>query len=127
MDTQHKERILALPTLERYNYLIGKAVDTGKLWVVQNEEGDIQSMRINEVVESIPVWPEKVFAEALLEEKWANYTAESIALEDFVATLDAIAKENLKIAVFPLPNLLAIAFDPLELKDHLTGALKNAE
>ena len=127
MDVKYKERILALPALERYNFLIGKAVDTGKLWVVEDEEGEIQTMRINEVIESIPVWPEEEFAQALLEEKWANYTASSISLDDFVNTLEAIAKEGLKIAIFPLPNLSAISFDPIELKDHLKSAMDKVE
>lgn len=116
MDPNKIKNILSLEVQERYNYLIRRAADFEEIWLVKSKEGQIQTVLAHNKIESIPIWPEKEFAELSFGE---NYIYESMDLYEFIDWLIILNKEKIKIAAFPLPDLSSIQVHPLEIKKHL--------
>jgi hypothetical protein len=80
-----------------------------KVWLVQ-ENGKYVTLGDNEQV-SIPVWPEKEFADFLLTDEWKGFTVESMEVHDSIKWLDQLQEDNIKIAGFPKNDLKAVIVD----------------
>ena len=113
------KNVLLLSVQERYNYMIRKVADFEEVWLIRNSDGLIQTVLLENEIESVPVWPEKEFAEQMLVNKWRNCSTQFMDIYEFMDWLDQLSVDNLLIAAFPLPNLDSIKIDPLEFKKHL--------
>ena len=113
------QNVLSLPVKDRYGYFVRKVADFEKIWLTKNDKSQIQTIFIKDKIESIPVWPEKEFAELTLDGPRKNLRAEAMDLYEFLDWLISLEQEGYKIAVFPLPDLTSIMTDPSILKEHI--------
>jgi hypothetical protein len=126
MNTRKRDNIYNLPASERYGYLIRTVADTEAIWVIRDRA---QTVMVGEATaqDLIPVWPEEAFAQRHLIGEWADYRAEEVPLDDFLAWLDELQVEGVGIAAFPKENMQAVVVEAQELKAHLLHELQQYE
>lgn len=126
MDTHKRENIYNLPASERYGYLIRTVADTEAIWVIRD---GTQTVMVGEATaqDLIPVWPEEAFAQRHLTGEWANYRAEEISLNNFLAWLDELEAQGVGIAAFPKENMQGVVVEAHELKAHLLHEVQQYE
>jgi hypothetical protein len=120
------KNISSLTAIDRYGYFIRKVANFQQVWLIQ---GNSQYVTLGDHIEevSIPVWPEKEFAELLLTGDWKDFVAQSIEVHEFIDWLDELHSENIKIAGFPLSDFNAIVVNAEEMKNHLLYELQQYE
>jgi len=80
----HKiNNIKQLSPQERYGYLIRKVADSQEIWLI-HENGKYVTLGDSAENVSIPVWPEKEFAETMLNDDWKEYSIECLNVQDFI-------------------------------------------
>ena len=126
MNPHKRENIYNLPAPERYGYLIRTVADAEAIWLIRDGTqpvlvggGTDQDM--------IPVWPEEGFAQRHLTGEWADYRAEEVPLEEFLAWLDELQAEGVGIAAFPKENLQGVVVQAQEMKAHLLHEFQQYE
>lgn len=129
MSCMHPDKLKNITNLtpkDRYGYFIRKVADFQQVWLIQ-DNGQFVTLGDNDEEISIPVWPEKEFAELLLTDDWESYTVESIEVHDFIDWLDQLYAENIKIAGFPMSDFKAVVVTADEMKNHLLHELQQYE
>lgn len=124
----HQDKINNVKQLspqERYGYLIRKVADSEEVWLI-HENGKYVTLGDSSEDVSIPVWPEKEFAELMLNDYWKDYSTECLDVHDFIDWLDDL-EGGIKIAGFPMDNLNAVVVTSDEMKNHLLYELQRYE
>ena len=127
MNEKKIENILSLDDKERYKYLIRKVTDFEELWLIKNDVGKIQTNFSENQTESIPIWPEKEFAELSFMVNRKSFVAESIDLYEFMKLCENLNEKGIQINVFPGQNLKSIKINPLEFKKQLKAECEQYE
>ena len=125
----HPDKIRNIENLspeDRYGYFIRKVADTQEVFLIQKDDQFVL-LGDKDEYESIPVWPEKEFAEMMLVNEWKDYSLEVVNVYDFVDWLDKLEAEGMKIAAFPMANLNAVVVSADEMKNHLNYELQQYE
>lgn len=125
----HPDKLTNISNLspaDRYGYFIKKVADFQQVWLIQ-DNGQYVTLGDNTEELSIPVWPEKEYAELLLTDDWKDFTVESMEVHEFMDWLDQLQLENIKVAGFPLTNLNAVVVNADEMKNHLLYELQQYE
>lgn len=117
------KNIFNLSSEDRYGYFVRKVADTEEVWVIKEGE-EYVTLGDNEEHVTIPVFPEKEFAELLLTDDWSNCIIETLEVHVFMEWLDQLQQENVKIAAFPKDDFTAVVIDPEEMKNHLLYELQ---
>lgn len=126
-----KEMVLALSARERYGYFIQLAVDSGEIWGLKNDEGWV--LAGDEERDALPLWPHTDFAAACALGDWATAVPQPIALDELLADLIPILKEDgISVAVFPAADGDSAVVEPEDLRRDLEaeielGASEDAE
>jgi hypothetical protein len=103
--------VISLPGDKRYLHFIKVVADTTELWMIGDENG-IATYSDNENKVIIPVWPHEIYAKACCVDEFANYTPESISLNDWIEDwLSEMEEVGQLIAVFPTPHNKGIVVD----------------
>lgn len=123
MHPEKIKNVFNLPPEERYDYFIRKVADFEEVWLVKKEQNIIALVDESER-EAISVFPEKGFAELLLQGEWEGFTVEKIDVYDFVDWLDQIKKEGKRIACFPKDDFIAFIVSAEEMKVDLLEEIK---
>jgi hypothetical protein len=120
------KNILNLSPQDRYGYFIRKVADTEEVWMIKESE-EYVTLGDNDEQVTIPVFPEKEFAELLLTDDWSNCTVETLDVRQFMEWLDKLQQEKVKIAAFPTEDFNAVVVKPDEMKNHLLYELQQYE
>ncbi|GGG61497.1 DUF2750 domain-containing protein [Hymenobacter glacieicola] len=123
MNVHKLQNIYQLPAPKRYAYLVQKMADSQVVWLLRDQEG-ITMLSDDSGGQSIPVWPEKEFAQLHLTGDCAAYQTEEMSLEDFLEWLDELQEEMIQIAAFPKEDLQGIVVEAKEMKSHLLHELE---
>ena len=123
MQEQKLKNIRELSAEDRYGYLIKQVSALQEVWLI-HEDGKFVQMGDEEENVSIPVWPEKEFAEMMLVQDWKDYSVESMEVHEFMEWLQELEKENVDIAGFPLDELSTIVVSAEEMRNHLLHELQ---
>ena len=126
MHPNQLEAVFALESKNRYEYLIKKVADAEEVYVIlDQEECYVTCGSEKEVI--IPVWPEREFAEELIQGEWKDCQVHHLHLDDFADLLDELTEENYLVAGFPNRELNASVVSPEDMIVHLHEELKNYE
>ena len=124
---QHQLRnVFSLPAAERYGYLIQKVADFETIYLITDSKGDYVMLGTDDL-ETIPVWPEKEFAQQFLTNMWSNYVIKEMSIYDFMDWLDNLEKENIQISGFPNLQLNTVHVSVIDMKNHLIHELSQYE
>ena len=126
MHPDKQNNVLNLSPQDRYGYFIRKVADFEEVWLL-NKNGQYVTLGDSKEQISIPVWPEKEFAELMLTDEWKDYTVERRDVHDFLDWLDTLEKEGYKIAGFPDISLKGVVVTADEMKNHLIYELQQYE
>ncbi|WP_295181277.1 DUF2750 domain-containing protein, partial [uncultured Christiangramia sp.] len=72
MNKKKVDNVIKLSCKDRYGYLIRKVADFEKIFLICDSFGGLVTIGDSNL-KSIPVWPEKEFAELFLTNDWKNY------------------------------------------------------
>jgi hypothetical protein len=120
------KNIYKLSPEERYGYFIRQVADSNEVWLIKDGDKFVTLGDKNEQI-TIPVFPEKEFADLLLTDDWANCSVELLDLNKFMDWLDQLQQDKVKIAGFPKDDFNAIVVEPEEMKNHLLYELQQYE
>jgi len=118
--------IFSLSSEERYGYLLRTIAECEEIWVIR-DKGKLVTLGDKDALVSIPVWPEKEFAEFFLADDWKGYAVESVEIYDFLEWLDGLQQDAIKIAGFPIPDVKCVVVQAGEMKSHLLEELQQYE
>ena len=120
------KNVFNLLTEERYVYFIRYVADCEEVWLIKDREKFVTLGDKNEQI-TIPVFPEKQYADLFLTDRWSNCSVEALNLNKFMDLLDQLQQYNVKIAGFPKDDFIAIVVEPEEMKNHLLYELQRYE
>ena len=120
------KNVLNLSSEDRYGYFIRKVADSEEVWIIK-EEGKYVTLGDDSEQIIIPVFPEKEFADLLLNDDWEKCTVEKLDLHMFMDWLDELQQDEVKIAGFPKNDFKAVVVEPEEMKNHLLFELQQYE
>ena len=120
------KNIFNLSAEDRYGYFISKVADFEEVWLIKDGNRYVTLGDTNDQI-TIPVLPEKEFADLLLTEDWSECIVERMDLYKFMDWLDQLQEENIRIAGFPKDNFKAVVVEPEEMKNHLLYELQQYE
>lgn len=125
----HSEKIstvASMPGEDRVSYLVRKTADFEETWGLE-ENG--WAMASNDAgVPALPVWPEREFAEACCDGKWAGATAKAIPLDEFIEKwVPGLTRDHRLLCVFPTSSNAGVFMKPDELKSYLQEKLDQYE
>lgn len=118
MNEKKLENVLALNAEDRYGYLIRKTADFEIIFLIADLRGNYVTIGIENNI-CIPVWPEKKFAELMVETKWPDHIIKEMDIYEFIDWQDSLMTENYLIAGFPNRQLNSVVVSPTEIKSHL--------
>jgi len=121
MNQEEFYRPLTLPADQRYRYFLSKVRAGGATWTLKGPDGFVQ-FATDEArkCRCMPFWPHPEHATAFATDMWADCRQERIELGSFVADwLQGMARDNLKVAVFPTPLGTSIVVEPKKLIEDL--------
>ena len=126
MHPEKLRNVTALNPQDRYGYLIRTLADSEEVWLLQ-DGGRFSTVGDEDDRIAIPVWPEKAFAELLLSDDWADYTAQPMQVAAFIEWLDHLAEEGISIAGFPVEGQTTEMVSAQEMKQHLLFEMQQYE
>lgn len=121
------EQVLSLAAEPRYQHFIAKVADWQELWTLRGPDGFVM-LGDDAGREYVPVWPHPDYAAALATGDWAACAPERLELEAFLTRwIPGMAKDNLKVAVFPTPQAKGVVVEPQRLQADLAVELEQYE
>lgn len=110
----------------RYEYFIKRVADWQELWGLWKDGWAM--MGDSEGGELVPVWPHRLYAEALAHGDWLGYAPKNISLSDWMDKwIPGMIRENQSVAVFPVIEGPTTTVAPLRLKQDLEEELDKME
>jgi hypothetical protein len=120
------KNVLNLSPQNRYGYFIRKVADTEQVWLLQ-EDGKYVTLGDREEQVTIPVFPEREFADLLSTDDWQGCVAIAMEVHDFIDWLEQLEEEGIQISGFPMHDLNAVVVNAEEMKNHLLYELQQYE
>jgi hypothetical protein len=118
------ETVLALSGQERYSYFFKRVFDREEVWGLQNEAGWVLIGFADG--DAFCLWPHGDYARACMIGDWSDCVPESISLEELLGELlPALLRDNLRLAVFPVPAGEAVVVDPRDFQEHLKSTFEH--
>jgi uncharacterized protein DUF2750 len=120
------QNVIQLAPERRYEYFIKKVADWQDVWGLWDEGWAM--MADDQGVQSIPVWPHRVYAEACGHEQWLGYLPKNITLHEWLEKwIPEMISDNQTVEVFPSPSGTAVVVEPKRLRADLEEELKKME
>jgi hypothetical protein len=111
------EKILSLPSQERYVHSIKQIVGFSELWGLFDNGWALVK---DENIECFPIWPENYYAKICCVEDWTSYHPEKIDLEIFLEEfIPNLLEDGKKIANFMTPQGKGIVVTIDEFLGHV--------
>lgn len=108
---------------ERYDYFIRKVCDFELVWGLHNEGW---STGMIDSTITIPVWPEREFAECNATGEWSGFSPREILLDEFINRwIPGAGTEEKKFAIFSTPNQRAIVVENERLLADLRSEISS--
>jgi hypothetical protein len=90
LDDAEFERVMALPANERYVYFVKRVAESGWMWFLDSDDGDVHWQGEDDGRISLLVWPHPRFAEAYAEAEdlaadWRRVEPSAIGVRDWLA------------------------------------------
>ena len=126
MDPAKFTQILSLSPEERYDYFLRYAAEWEKVWLIQ-QNGKYVTLGDGQENIFVPVWPEKEFAEAMLQNDWNEYLPHMMETNEFLSWLDGLHEKGYSVAAFPSQDLQGVVVSARELKEHLLLEIQQYE
>lgn len=112
------EDILAKKPENRYKYFIRAVVAEEEVWGLADEEGWLLLEDDSDGTEVLAVFPHPEFASIFQKAgSFEEFNAEPLDLSEFMEWLDDFEAENLKVAVFPTPDMHSAVMAPERLRE----------
>jgi hypothetical protein len=120
------QSISALSPTDRYMHFLSRVADWEEVWGLHSDAGWAMSSD-GEGGECVPFWPHPEYAKAMTVGHWSGREPTSVPLADFLEKwLPGMAKDGLRVAVFPTPENAKLV-DPMLLKQDLESECKQYE
>jgi hypothetical protein len=127
LDDEERRLILALPSQERYSYLVQLLVDTEEAWGLRDDDGWVVGSD-PERGDILPLWPHSTFAQACAHGPRANARPAEIALDDLLEELlPLLIEDHITIAAFPASNGDCLLISPEQLARDLRAEIELGE
>jgi len=109
---------------KRFKYLLEEVIKHQEIWILVDDKG---CMMLNtEDGDSVPVWPNKAFAQGWITDDWSQCKAEAISLSTWQTRWTVgLEADEIAIVVFPNQEEGVIIF-PDEFDFELTEQAKKA-
>ena len=118
INRKEMDAVFALPGPDRYEHFVKRVADWQEVWGLASEGGWVM-VGDSDGQQCIPFWPHAAYAKVLSEE-WRDSDPKVIDLSEFLTKwLPGMAKDRLRVAVFPTPDQKGVVVDPLRLKRDL--------
>jgi hypothetical protein len=119
MNEQQLEAVLALSDHDRYKHFVSKVADWQELGGVRSEEGWLTPSP-SEGITYFPFWPHKEYAQKVVDEHWPGHIAEELDYGFLISEgLSGLAKDSIKVAVFPNMSWQCVLTDARQLLEDL--------
>jgi len=117
---------LTLPADQRYRYFLSKVRYSEAAWTLKGPDGFVLfATDETKKCKCLPFWPHPEHATAFATDMWADCRQERIDLRSFMADwLEGMARDNLKVAVFPTLLGTSIVVEPRMLIDDLVEEIR---
>lgn len=124
MTKEKLEKVNALSDKERYDYFVRNTVNFEIAWSLKDDNDHLVMFGTEDGHKCVPVLPEKTNAELLISDEWSNLHLCSYSLNEFEELLTKFNDEEIKLAVFPTPDLSALVVSAKTLLNHLKEECK---
>lgn len=112
------QRLLGLSNHQRYQYFIEKAVETGEIWSLANDEGWVTLT--SEGDNCLPVWPYAELAADWANNDWGDCQPKAVALNTWLERwTKGLSQDQTLLVVFPNLKEEALLVEPNELDEDL--------
>lgn len=130
MKQLREQEIAAVFKLEgpaRYSHFIGQVADWEAVWGLRSPDGWV-SISDETGAPMFPVWPHEPCARMLAVDSWAQVIPTPIEVHEWIEKwLPGLAKDRMKVAVFPTPEGKMVVVDPLRLRGDIEAELARME
>lgn len=93
------QAVIKLPANIRYEYFIKKVVDEETVWGLYNDGWAVTEDEDGTLL--LPFWPKKAFAQHCAIEEWAEYSCESMDLDELMEEfLPRLLEDGYKPSIF---------------------------
>lgn len=111
----------------RYAHFVSQVADWEAVWALRGPNGWVSVSDASEAP-MFPVWPHERYAQLLATDSWANATPTPIEVHEWVERwLPGLARDGIKVAVFPTPGGKGVVVDPVQLLNDLQAELARLE
>ena len=118
LSQQQRDAVLGLSADKRYDYFVGKVVETGQVWSLRSDKGWV--MVSTDGAQCLPVWPHPDFARDWATGDWADCQPVSIDLKAWTERwLPGMQEDEIAVAVFPSADEQGVVVEPEELLDSM--------
>jgi len=126
LNGQEFESVVRLPPQKRYEYFVKKVADWREVWSLWNDGWALMGDKDGD--ETVPVWPDALFAEASAVGEWLGYKPRRISLEEWLNRwTPGMEVDHRRVAVFPVLEGQATTASPLKLETDLKLELAKYE
>ena len=126
MNQQKINNVLNLESKDRYGYLLRKVADFETIYLISDQNDGFVMIGSNDT-NTLPVWPEKAFADLFLKDEWEKYKVVEFKIDEFIEWLDELKNQNVKIAGFPNLDLNTVHVSAEDMKNHLLFEISQYE
>lgn len=130
MKQLREQEIAAVLKLEgpaRYSHFIGQVADWEVVWGLRSPDGWV-SISDKTGAPMFPVWPHEPYARMLAVDSWAQVIPTPIEVHEWIEKwLPGLAKDRMKVAVFPTPEGKMVVVDALRLRGDIEAELARME
>jgi hypothetical protein len=121
---QEIDAVMKLPAAKRYEHFVKRVADRERLVGLTNAEGWASGFDDETQAETFAVWPHEVYAEASARDVWEGRTPEAIELDEWLnGWTPELIEAGRMVAVFPLPEGVAVPVHPERLAEDLRAEL----
>ena len=121
--TDKFDTILGLGAKKRLAFMFETVQEFKQVWILNDDDGCV--MLSNEDDVCVPVWPERIYAEAWATGEWEKCTAKAIPIKDWQSRwTPGLEQDDLLIAVFPTEDDDGTILFPDEFDSQLRAKKK---
>jgi len=127
LQEQEISAVLKTDAPTRYAHFVSQVADWEAVWGLRGPDGWVSASDKTEPL-IFPVWPHEPYARMLAVDLWASATPTPIDVHEWVEKwLPGLARDRMKIAVFPTPEGKMVIVDPLQLRSDIEAELARLE